>query len=132
MQNEHREGDGTEGGHRLGAKELDNWSLIRETHACMATSMQTPAGICHLFRFKPAGGIRCQRVPMHLRQELGKERHEENSANDGILSAFTNVARNYNNITQTAGILALRVEIKLGQPEAKRSVSSQEHPKRIP
>mmetsp|Transcript_44185 Transcript_44185/g.91321 ORF Transcript_44185/g.91321 Transcript_44185/m.91321 type:complete len:222 (-) Transcript_44185:376-1041(-) len=44
---------------------------------------------------------------MHLRQELGKERHEENSANDGI------------------------VEIKLGQPEAQRSVSSQEHPKRI-
>ena len=93
----------------------------------------------HLYRLRPesvsfqaSSGIRCQRVPMHLRQELGKERHEENSANDGILSAFTNVARNYNNITQTAGILALRVEIKLGQPEAKRSVSSQEHPKRSP
>ena len=138
MQNEHREGDGTEGGHRLGAKELGNWSLIRETHACMATSMQTPAGICHLFRFKPAGGIRCQRVPMHLRQELGKEWHEENAAYDGILSAFTNAARNYRstvmeaNVLRTPGFSALRVEIKLGQPEAKRSVSSQEHPKRIP
>jgi len=51
-------------------------------------------------RFKPADGIRCQRVPMHLRQELGKERHEENAADDGILSAFTNAARNYCNIGQ--------------------------------
>ena len=99
----------------------------------------------HLYRLRPesvsfqaSSGIRCQRVPMHLRQELGKEWHEENAAYDGILSAFTNAARNYRstvmeaNVLRTPGFSALRVEIKLGQPEAKRSVSSQEHPKRIP